>query len=52
MEACDSIAFEGEKYRIVSSLVSVVFFFRVEDGIRRQVRSRGLADVYRSQEEC
>ena len=29
----------------------VVFFFQAEDGIRDLVRSRGLGDVYKRQEE-
>ena len=30
-------------------IVSYVFFFQAEDGIRDLVRSRGLGDVYKSQ---
>ena len=29
-----------------------VFFFQAEDGIRDLVRSRGLGDVYKRQNEC
>ena len=31
------------------SLISVLFFFQAEDGIRDLVRSRGLGDVYKRQ---
>ena len=31
-------------------LISVVFFFQAEDGIRDLVRSRGLGDVYKRQD--
>ena len=30
----------------------VLFFFQAEDGIRDLVRSRGLGDVYKRQEQC
>ena len=30
--------------------IQFVFFFKAEDGIRNQVRSRGLGDVYKRQE--
>ena len=33
----------------VRVIVSVVFFFQAEDGIRDLVRSRGLGDVYKRQ---
>ena len=32
-------------------LICFVFFFQAEDGIRDLVRSRGLGDVYKRQEE-
>ena len=32
-------------------MISVVFFFQAEDGIRDLVRSRGLGDVYKRQIE-
>ena len=35
---------------IVLFVVSSVFFFQAEDGIRDLVRSRGLGDVYKRQE--
>ena len=34
-----------------SCLVGIFFFFQAEDGIRDLVRSRGLGDVYKRQEE-
>ena len=30
----------------------IFFFFQAEDGIRDLVRSRGLGDVYKRQDEC
>ena len=33
------------------SSVNFVFFFQAEDGIRDLVRSRGLGDVYKRQDE-
>ena len=32
-------------------MVAVFFFFQAEDGIRDLVRSRGLGDVYKRQEQ-
>ena len=34
---------------LVVHILSVVFFFQAEDGIRDLVRSRGLGDVYKRQ---
>ena len=34
---------------LLSSVVSGIFFFQAEDGIRDLVRSRGLGDVYKRQ---
>ena len=36
---------------VIVDLVSDVFFFQAEDGIRDLVRSRGLGDVYKRQVE-
>ena len=36
---------------ILVYLLFVVFFFQAEDGIRDLVRSRGLGDVYKRQDE-
>ena len=36
---------------VYARVVSVVFFFQAEDGIRDLVRSRGLGDVYKRQAE-
>ena len=36
----------------MSSVGGCVFFFQAEDGIRDLVRSRGLGDVYKRQEQC
>ena len=33
------------------SIVCIFFFFQAEDGIRYLVRSRGLGDVYKRQED-
>ena len=35
----------------ISLFLSAVFFFQAEDGIRDLVRSRGLGDVYKRQQE-
>ena len=34
-----------------SFVVSIFFFFQAEDGIRDLVRSRGLGDVYKRQDQ-
>ena len=34
---------------VMLGVVSVIFFFQAEDGIRDLVRSRGLGDVYKRQ---
>ena len=38
-------------FSLRSYLFSIVFFFQAEDGIRDLVRSRGLGDVYKRQEQ-
>ena len=38
-------------YIIVCDLLSFFFFFQAEDGIRDLVRSRGLGDVYKRQDD-
>ena len=49
------VAFDTEYYVSVQRHVrcsgAIVFFFQAEDGIRDLVRSRGLGDVYKRQEE-
>ena len=37
---------------LVSLVIWCVFFFQAEDGIRDLVRSRGLGDVYKRQDEA
>ena len=39
-----------EEVRIERLIVSILFFFQAEDGIRDLVRSRGLGDVYKRQQ--
>ena len=46
-EGCGTIG--GVCKRCGVLIVSVVFFFQAEDGIRDLVRSRGLGDVYKRQ---
>ena len=43
------IVFDTMRLRERLFVVSVVFFFQAEDGIRDLVRSRGLGDVYKRQ---
>ena len=38
--------------RVVVSTIMLCFFFQAEDGIRDLVRSRGLGDVYKRQDQC